>query len=160
MKKLVIPLYIPTINNEVDYISLEKIIQDIENCIILIGDYEFNKLSDYEYINVYLYLNTINSKNEYYVEKEYNDKLIKKYQKKDNHIITKLGNILHLEINEYLLNQKLNDNDKSLNKYLKIFKDAIEKNEIQNIIYILLKKKKINYYENKEIDNLLGVYEI
>ena len=136
MKKLVIPLYIPTINNEVDYISLEKIIQDIENCIILIGDYEFN------------------------VEKEYNDKLIKKYQKKDNHIITKLGNILHLEINEYLLNQKLNVNDKSLNKYLKIFKDAIEKNEIQNIIYILLKKKKINYYENKEIDNLLGVYEI
>lgn len=160
MNKLVIPLYIPSINNNVDYLSLENIIKGIENSIVLIGNYNLNNLSEFEYLNVYMFLEVINPKNEYYMENEYNDELIKTYQKKDHHIITKLGNIFSNEINEYLINEHQEVSDKSLNKYLKIFKNIVEKNERDNIIYILKKQNKIYSYKNKEIDNLIGISEI
>jgi len=162
MKKLVIPLFIPIKNNHIDYDSLKNIINDIEESIVLIGNYDLNNLSDNEYINVYLYLNVINRKNEYYTENDYNDPLIQCFKDKTNnyYVIDKLGNILSNEINEYLLNIELNVNDRSLNNYLKMFRNIVNKNEKELIEYILIKKKKINVKTYKDIDNLLGINEI
>ena len=50
MEKLTIPLYIPKKDNELDYQGLMNIINDIDDCNILIGDYNLNKLSDLDYI--------------------------------------------------------------------------------------------------------------
>lgn len=161
MNKLVIPLYIPTKSNKVDYESLKNIVDDIENSSILIGDYGLNNLSDNDYIEVYLYLNVVDHKNEYYTEKNYNDPLIKYFKNENNnYVITKLGNVLSNEINEYLLNQELKVVDKILNNYLKIFRNIINKNEKKYIKYILVKKKKIIKDTYKDIDNLLGINEI
>ena len=65
MEKLTIPLYIPKKNNELDYEGLMNIINDIDDCNILIGDYNLNKLSDLDYIKTYLFLNIIDQRNKY-----------------------------------------------------------------------------------------------
>ena len=94
MKKLVIPLFIPTKFNKVDYDSLKNIILDIEDSIILIGDYELNNFTEVDYIKVYLFLCIINPLNEYYLEKNQTDKLIKNFMYNSNdHYISKIGNI-------------------------------------------------------------------
>lgn len=162
MRKLVIPLFIPCLDGNVDYESLKNIILDIRDSIVLIGNYRLNNLEQLEKINIYLYLNLINSDNEYYIDERIDDELIKcndKYLNEDN-ICTILGNVFFLEVYEYLLNLELDVNDKSLNKFLKVINDEINKAPKEIIEYILIKKKKIIKREYPMIDNLLGIYEI
>lgn len=161
MKKLVIPLYIPLKKEKVDYESLKNIIDSIEHSIILIGDYGLNSLNEIDYINIYLYLSIINQSNEYYYEKEYDDKLIKNLKVDDKkHYVSILGNIFSNELNEYLANEENGVIDQSLNEYLKIFNKVIKNDGKDKIEYILLKKKKINNKQYKEIDNLIGINEL
>lgn len=162
MRKLVIPLFIPCLDGNVDYESLKNIILDIRDSIVLIGNYKLNNLEQLEKINIYLYLNLINSDNEYFIDERIDDELIKcndKYLNEDN-ICTILGNVFFLEVYEYLLNLELDVNDKSLNKFLKVINDEINKAPKEIIEYILIKKKKIIKKEYPMIDNLLGIYEI
>ena len=160
MKKLVIPLLIPLIKNEVDYELLTKLVKDIEDCNILIGDYGLNDLEETEYIKVYLYLNVINSNNKYYIEKNNNDILIQNYKKDNNkYVVSKLGNILSNEIKEYLQNEENGVIDKTLNQYLLMFKKIINDDK-DKIKYILERKVKGKDKIIKQIDNLLGINEI
>ena len=162
MRKLVIPLFIPCLDGNVDYESLKNIILDIRDSIVLICNYKLNNLEQLEKINIYLYLNLINSDNEYFIDERIDDELIKcndKYLNEDN-ICTILGNVFFLEVYEYLLNLELDVNDKSLNKFLKVINDEINKAPKEIIEYILIKKKKIIKKEYPMIDNLLGIYEI
>ena len=162
MRKLVIPLYIPLKNNQVDYASLRNIILDIKDSIVLIGDYKINNLTSSDKLNVYLYLNIINSMNEYYIDENVNDYLIKYNIENfnDDNIYSILGNIFSNELNEYILNLELDVNDNSLNKFLKIINNEVNKNPKEIIEYILIKNKKIVRKEYQMIDNLLGIYEI
>ena len=121
MEKLTIPLYIPKKNNELDYEGLMNIINDIDDCNILIGDYNFNKLSDLDYIKTYLFLNIIDQKNKYYLEKNYQDAILEMYKKNNNDYIDILGNIIPYELKEYLYIINHKSEDFILKKYINIF---------------------------------------
>jgi len=160
MRKLTIPLYIPEKNNEIDYDSLINIINEIDDCNILIGNYNLNKINDLKYINVYLFLSIIDKRNTYYLEKDYKDSILKVYKENEKDYINILGNIIPNEIKEYLENIDQNIDNKILNKYIKIFNKIIIDNEKNVIEYILTKQNKINTSKYKEIDNLLGFKEL
>lgn len=161
MKKLVIPLFIPAKFNKVDYDSLKNIILDIEDSIILIGDYELNNFTEVDYIKVYLFLRIINPLNEYYLEKNQTDKLIKNFTYNSNdHYISKIGNIFSSEIKEKLENDESGVIDKSLNGYLLIFEKLLNNNLKEQLEYLLIKKKKIISNEYKILDNLIGINEL
>ena len=157
MNEIAIPLYIPIKNNEVDYESLTNLINEINDFNVLIGDYNLNNLSEIDYINVYLYLNIINTSNTYYLNKKIKDPLIKNIDKEFN--ILPLGNIFPNEIKEHLINKKLNVKDQTLIEYLELFNNII-KNDKHKIEYILIKKKIINKSNYVNIDNLLGINEL
>lgn len=158
MKEIAIPLFIPLINNEVDYLSLKNLINEINNFKVLIGDYNLNNLSDTEYLNVYLYINIINPNNEYYLDKNIKDTLIKNVNNNDYYILP-LGNVFPNEIKEYIINKKLEVNDKHLIEYLELFNNII-KNDKNKIEHILIRKKIINKSNYVNIDNLLGINEL
>jgi len=160
MRKLTIPLYIPEKNNEIDYDSLINIINEIDDCNILIGNYNLNKINDLKYINVYLFLSIIDKRNTYYLEKDYKDSILKVYKENEKDYINILGNIIPNELKEYLENIDQNIDNKILNKYIKIFNKIIIDNEKNVIEYILTKQNKINTSKYKEIDNLLGFKEL
>jgi len=160
MRKLTIPLYIPEKNNEIDYDSLINIINEIDDCNILIGNYNLNKINDLKYINVYLFLSIIDKRNTYYLEKDYKDSILKVYKENEKDYINILGNIIPNEFKEYLENIDQNIDNKILNKYIKIFNKIIIDNEKNVIEYILTKQNKINTSKYKEIDNLLGFKEL
>lgn len=160
MRKLTIPLYIPEKNNEIDYDSLINIINEIDDCNILIGNYNLNKMNDLKYINVYLFLSIIDKRNTYYLEKDYKDSILKVYKENEKDYINILGNIIPNELKEYLENIDQNIDNKILNKYINIFNKIIIDNEKNVIEYILTKQNKINTSKYKEIDNLLGFKEL
>ncbi len=162
MRKLIIPLYIPKENNEIDYESLKLIIENISDSIILIGDYQLNELDQNEKINILLFLNFINNKNEYYCDEELDDLFIKYFEinKINDNLYSSLGNVFFNEISEYLLNEELGVKDESLNSYLELFNNIIYQNEKRCIKYILIKQKKIKEIKYSNIDNLLGINEI
>jgi len=160
MRKLTIPLYIPEKNNEIDYDSLINIINEIDDCNILIGNYNLNKINDLKYINVYLFLSIIDKRNTYYLEKDYKDSILKVYKENEKDNINILGNIIPNELKEYLENIDQNIDNKILNKYINIFNKIIIDNEKNVIEYILTKQNKINTSKYKEIDNLLGFKEL
>lgn len=160
MRKLTIPLYIPEKNNEIDYDSLINIINEIDDCNILIGNYNLNKINDLKYINVYLFLSIIDKRNTYYLEKDYKDSILKVYKENEKDYINILGNIIPNELKEYLENIDQNIDNKILNKYINIFNKIIIDNEKNVIEYILTKQNKINTSKYKEIDNLLGFKEL
>ena len=144
MRKLTIPLYIPEKNNEIDYDSLINIINEIDDCNILIGNYNLNKMNDLKYINVYLFLSIIDKRNTYYLEKDYKDSILKVYKENEKDYINILGNIIPNELKEYLENIDQNIDNKILNKYINIFNKIIIDNEKNVIEYILTKQNKIN----------------
>lgn len=160
MRKLTIPLYIPEKNNEIDYDFLINIINEIDDCNILIGNYNLNKMNDLKYINVYLFLSIIDKRNTYYLEKDYKDSILKVYKENEKDYINILGNIIPNELKEYLENIDQNIDNKILNKYINIFNKIIIDNEKNVIEYILTKQNKINTSKYKEIDNLLGFKEL
>ena len=160
MRKLTIPLYIPEKNNEIDYDSLINIINEIDDCNILIGNYNLNKMNDLKYINVYLFLSIIDKRNTYYLEKDYKDSILKVYKENEKDYINILGNIIPNELKEYLENIDQNIDNKILNKYINIFNKIIIDNEKNVIEYISTKQNKINTSKYKEIDNLLGFKEL
>ena len=161
MKKLVIPLFIPNKNNKVDYDSLKNIILDIEDSIILIGDYGLNNFTEIEYIKVYLFLKVINTSNEYYLEKDSKDQFVQKFVYNSNdHYISKLGNIFFNEIKEQLENKENGVVDSSLNSYLSIFEKLFHNNLKEQLEYLLIKKKKIISNDYMMLDNLLGINEL
>lgn len=162
MRKLVIPLFVPFNNNHIDYESLNNIILDIKDSIILIGDYKLNTLTLSDKINIFLYLNIINPLNQYYIDEDVDDYLVKCDEESYNegNICSILGNVFPSEVNEYILNLELDVYDKSLNRFLKVINNEVNKNPKEMIEYILLKKKKIIKKEYPMIDNLLGIYEI
>lgn len=161
MKRLVIPLFIPLRNNEIDYISLKYIINDINDCIVLIGNYDINKLNTVDKINVYLYLNIINPSNKYFIDENIIDLLINSYvMNKKEDVVSYLGNIIPNEMYEYMLNLELDVVDESLNEYISLFEKELINNKRNKIEYILQKKRKIIINEYKNIDNLIGINEI